>query len=169
MKKIVLTTYTKIIAWFLSILGFTAACDIIEPKVEYGTPSADFIVKGKVTDKSSQKPITNIAVIRKARTSPYGNDTVKTNTDGDFELKFNEFPGVDHWIYAEDLDGTDNGGLYAKDSLTVNTSQMKNAKKGTGSWYQGVFEKGDANFQLKHQTMALYGTPAATYKKRKEK
>ena len=154
MKKIALKTYSKIIALIMGILGLATGCDRIinpSPAPEYGVPSADFIVKGKVTDKLSQKPINNIAVIRKAHTSPYGNDTTKTNSNGEFELKFNEFPGVNHWIYAEDLDGMENGGKYKPDSLTVNSSQMKKIKNGTGNWYKGVFEKTDANYTLKKE------------------
>ena len=165
MKKIMLKTYGKILTLFFTFLGMMTGCDINQLKCEYGVPSADFIIKGKVTDKSSQKPIKNIAIIRKAHTSPYGNDTVKTNADGEFEMKFTEFPGLDHWIFAEDLDGTKNGGLYAPDSLKVNSAQMRKVKKGSGSWFSGTFEKTDANFQLKHETLAMYGVPSAEYKK----
>ena len=160
MKHFFLSLYGKIIAATLIVIGiFVTAC------AKYGTPSADFIVKGKVTDKSTQKPIKDIAVIRKTHTSPYGNDTVKTNADGEFEMRFTEFPGTSHWIFAEDLDGTKNGGLYTPDSLKINSSQMKKIKKGTGSWFEGTFEKTDANFQLKHETLAMYGVPSAEYKK----
>ncbi|MGI6047801.1 MAG: radical SAM-associated putative lipoprotein [Petrimonas sp.] len=169
MKQIALKTYAKILTAFFTLLGTVIGCNFFDPVDEYGVPSADFIVKGKVTDKSSQKPINNIAVIRKARTSPYANDTVKTDFNGEFEMRFTEFPGLDHWIFAEDLDGTENGGLYAPDSLKVNSSQMKKIKKGSGSWFEGTFEKTDANFQLNHQTLAMYGTPVATYKKLEEK
>ena len=100
-----------------------------------------------MVDKSSQKPITDIRIIHKTGYAP-ANDTVKTNANGEFELKFNDFPGGDYWIFAEDLDGTENGGLYDSDSLTVNSSQMKRIKKGDGNWYRGVFEKNDATFAL---------------------
>lgn len=165
MKRIVLETYGKIIGAILTLLGIiTTSCVNDTPAPEYGVPSADFVVKGKVTDRVSQKPINNIAVIRKARTSPYGNDTIKTNPNGEFELKFNDFPGVNHWIYAKDLDGTENGGLYEPDSLTVNSSQMKRIKRGSG-WYEGVFEKKDADFTLTHSpSIPMYGVPATEYK-----
>lgn len=147
MKRIALKTYAKVLTAFFTLLGTITGCDYFEPRCEYGTPSADFVFKGKVVDKSSQKPITDIRIIHKTGYAP-ANDTVKTNANGEFELKFNDFPGGNHWIYAEDLDGTENGGLYGSDSLTVNSSQMKRIKKGDGSWYQGAFEKTDANFSL---------------------
>lgn len=149
MKKIALKTYGKIIAFFLGAIAYLTGCEVIGGGIaEYGTPSADFVVKGKVVDQSSKKPIKDIRIIHKARYAP-ASDTVKTNAKGEFELKFNEFPGVDHWIYAEDLEETQNGGLFRPDSLTVNSAQMKRIKKGSGSWNQGVFEKTDANFTLK--------------------
>lgn len=149
MKKVVLKTYAKALTAFFTLLGTITGCEFIQPRVEYGTPSADFVVKGKVMDKSSQKPITDIRIIHKTGYTP-ANDTVKTNANGEFELKFVEFPGVNHWIYVEDLDGTENGGLYAPDSLIVNSAQMKRIKKGSGNWNEGVFEKTDANFALKN-------------------
>lgn len=164
MKKIALKAYAKVLTAFFTLLGIITGCNFFDPVDEYGVPSADFIVKGKVTDKLSRKPINNIAIIRKTDTSPYGNDTVRTNADGEFELKFNDFPGIDHWVFAEDLDGMENGGWFAKDSLTVNSSQMKQIKKRNG-WNVGTFEKTDANFELKHGNVVEYGVPAATYKK----
>ena len=43
MKRIAFTAYAKIIAWILGILGFASSCEIYGP-VEYGTPSADYVV-----------------------------------------------------------------------------------------------------------------------------
>ncbi len=133
-------------------------------QVEYGVPSADFIVRGKVVDARSQKPIKDIRIIRKARYTSAG-DTVKTNANGEYELRFTEFPGIDHKIFAEDLDGLNNGGIYAPDSLVVNSSQMKKIKKGDGKWFEGPFEKNDAHFKLSHGVVAEYGVPSTTYKK----
>lgn len=166
MKKLMLKTYGKILTAFFTILGTVIGCDFFEPKCEYGTPSADFIIKGKVTDKETQAPINNIAIIRKTETSPYGNDTVKTDSNGEYELKFTYFPTVNHRIFAEDLDGDQNGGDYAPDSLKLNSSQMKKIKKGDGSWYAGAFEKKDVNFKLeKYELVAMYGVRSAEYKK----
>lgn len=102
MKKIALKTYGKILTLFFSLVGMLTGCDWIEPTVEYGVPNADYVIKGKVTDKESQKPLKNIAVIKKSRHSPK-NDTVRTNALGDYELKFNDFPGEDYWVVAKDL------------------------------------------------------------------
>lgn len=168
MKKIALKTYGKILTLFFSLVGMLTGCDWIEPAVEYGVPNADYVIKGKVTDKESQKPLKNIAVIKKSRHSPK-NDTVRTNALGDYELKFNDFPGEDYWVVAKDLEGTDDGGWYGPDSILVNTKQMTQVKKGKGGWYDGIFEKKDANFKLQHfQPVPEYGVPASTYKEMKE-
>lgn len=169
MKKIAIKTYGKIITLLFALLGIGAGCEKPLPVPEYGVPAADFIIKGKVTDRESKKPLKNIAVIRKTEVSPIGNDTVRTNARGDFELRFTAFPGEDNRIFAEDLDGEDNGGWYGPDSILVNTKQMTQVKKGKGGWYDGIFEKKDANFKLQHfQPVPEYGVPASTYKEMKE-
>lgn len=166
MKKAALKTYGKLLSLLLSLIGIMSGCDWFLPAPEYGVPSADHIIKGKVTDKESQKPIKNIAVIKKSRHTPYGNDTVRTDARGAYELKFNDFPGEDYWVVAKDLEGTDDGGWYGPDSIMVNTKQMKQVKKGSGGWYDGVFEKKDADFKLQHfRPVPEYGVPASTFKK----
>lgn len=58
MKKIALTTYAKIITALLSIVGYLTGCQIInDPKDEYGVPSADYVIKGKVTDAITNQPL----------------------------------------------------------------------------------------------------------------
>lgn len=150
MKKIALKTYGKLIAWLLAFVGGMQACDIFSPRVEYGTPSADYVISGKVTDKETRKPIKDIRVIYKSSDSPYGNDTVKTDAEGSYKLYMQRvFPTSDHSIYAEDMDGEANGGLFTGDSLKIKTSEMKRTKKGKGNWYEGAYEKNDADFELK--------------------
>lgn len=165
MKKIALTTYTKIIAWFLSILGFTAGCDIIDPVVEYGVPSADFKANGTVTDAVNNKPIQNIRVIGKA---VYGHDadTAFTDENGNYSVEMNGIIGFPVKIYAEDVDGALNG-WYRPDSMQVEQRDTRQVKKGSG-WYSGVFEKNDANLKLKYPTaIPMYGVPSAEYKEEK--
>ena len=67
MKKIAIKTYGKIITLLFALLGIGTGCEKPLPVPEYGVPAADFIIKGKVTDKESKKPIKNIAVIRKPK------------------------------------------------------------------------------------------------------
>lgn len=148
MKRIAFTTYAKIIAWILGILGFASSCEI-PGLVEYGAPSADYVVKGKVTDKATQQPLKNMAVIHKSYTSPYGNDTVRTNAEGSYELNFTSFPyrSEDLTVYASDLDGATNG-LYKSDTLRIKASELKQTAKKRGRWNFGTFEKTGADFTL---------------------
>lgn len=167
MKKFVLKSYSKIIAWILTALGLYTSCDITGP-VEYGTPTADFVVKGKVTDKSTQQPVKGIAVINKSYTSPYGNDTVRTDANGNYELEFTAtaFGAEDLTVYASDTDGEENG-AYLSDTIRIKSYELKRIAKKRGSWYNGKFE-GKADFELKQATLIpMYGPPSAEYKEMK--
>lgn len=166
MKRIALKTYGKIIAALLSIVSFITGCEIGgETPVEYGTPSSDYLIKGKVTETDVLKPIKDIQVIRRSRwNAPHRNDTVRTAADGSYELKFEEPQQDEIVIYAEDVDGLENGGAFVTDTIRVKVSDLKQTKKRNG-WYMGEFEKTDVNFKLKHETLAMYGTPTAEYKK----
>lgn len=167
MRRIVLRTYGKILAAFFTFWGTMTGCNFIEPRVEYGTPTADFIVKGKVTDKTTQQPIKNMAVINKSATSPYGNDTVRTDSEGKYELKFTAtaFGAEDLTVYASDIDDQENG-WYASDTLRIKASELKRIAKQRGNWHFGTFEKTGADFLLEHQPAAvpMYGIRPATYK-----
>ncbi|MDO5665096.1 MAG: radical SAM-associated putative lipoprotein [Bacteroidia bacterium] len=166
MKKIALNTYTKIIAWLLSVLGLNAGCgDTFEPRAEYGVPSADFRAKGTITDAKTNKPIQNIRVIGKPEYG-YESDTAFTDENGNYSVEMKGIIGFPVKIYAEDVDGALNG-WYNPDSLQVEQRDTRQVKKGNG-WHSGVFEKNDANFILEHRIVVEYGVPAATYKKIEE-
>lgn len=165
MKKFVLKTYGKVIAWILTALGLYTSCDIIEPRVEYGTPTADFVVKGKVTDKSTRQPVKGKAVINKSYTWPYGNDTVRTDASGNYELEFTaiSFGSEDITVYTSDIDGEANG-AYRSDTIRIKAHELKQIEK-RRNWYNGKFE-GKADFELTQATMIpMYGIPSAEYKK----
>lgn len=171
MKRILVKTYGSMIATLLGLISFLTGCNTInEPKAEYGTPHADFVVKGKITDKATENPINNMAVINKPSTSPHGNDTVRTNAEGNYELKFTatSFGAEDLTIYASDTEGTENGS-YISDTIRIKASELKQIAKNGGSWYFGKFEKTGTDFQLDPGASPLYGVPSATYKKIEEK
>lgn len=161
MKKFVLKTYGKIVAWMLTALGLYTSCDIIEPRVEYGTPTADFVVKGKVEDAHNLQPVEEMAVIRKSHTAPYGNDTVKTDAAGNYELNFTDiaFGPEDITVY------TPGSGPYQSDTIRIKAHDLKQIGKRRKNWYNGKFE-GKADFKLVRHPgpMPMYGTFPATYK-----
>lgn len=165
MKRIALKTYGKLLTALFAVIGFFTRCDIVRDEpAEYGTPSADYIVKGKVLDARTKGPISDIRVIRKSAYSPHENDTVNTNSKGEYEIAFNDFPAREVTVYAEDMDGEQNG-VYATDTLKIKASEFEKVKKGDGSWYSGTFEKKDADFILNPLPVAEYGIRPTTYKK----
>lgn len=74
----ILTSFNAIIALLLAVLGFNTSCDNLG-RVEYGTPSARFIVSGKVKSAETNLPAQNIRVIM-------NRDTVYTNAMGEYEV-----------------------------------------------------------------------------------
>ncbi len=171
MKKIALKTYGKILAIILSFFGLSS-CEIIEPRVEYGTPSADYIVNGKVSDKITNQPIKGIGVIVPNRVYPKHGDTVYTNELGEYTLDLkNAFPYSNEQmkVIAKDLDGNKNG-IYEKDSIELSFTQKDQITKGSGSWYSGVYKKTNQNFKLvRTDVIPMYGVMASKYDEKEEK
>jgi putative lipoprotein (rSAM/lipoprotein system) len=121
--------YNVIIAGILSVLGFITAC---EPKAEYGTPSANFIVNGKITSSETNKPIENIQVTMEGNTKT-------TNTNGEFKIVYNDFPTDQTYnLSIKDTDGDKNLHFFDKDTI----AQFKNPKFSDGDdhWYEGETE-----------------------------
>ncbi len=117
----------------LALLGF-AAC--AETSVEYGTPTMDFWVRGKVISDDG-KALKDIQVIVKNENAYYNdeegelvrmNDTIYTDSGGDTKkLIFN------------DIDGEANGGTFKSDSVCMKDMESKQIKKGDGNWYLGTY------------------------------
>lgn len=165
MKKIAIKTYGKIVAFFLSIVGIlvsSQSCGM------YGTPSADFIVKGKVTDALTDLPIQNIRVVMPYLHSYSHGDTVYTNAKGEYAIKQFDFPvfSEPRLVISSDVDG-DKNGFYVGDTLKVYFTKKDRIKRGSGSWYEGVFEKTGQNFKLKHiEAIPMYGVIPAKYEEK---
>jgi putative lipoprotein (rSAM/lipoprotein system) len=133
MKKFehkVLKIYNVLISGFLALLGFASSCDIGGVYAEYGTPSAKFIVNGKIESAATSQPIENIRVIMQG-------DTAVSDQYGKYQV-------IDRWgfpqdqsysIEIEDIDGTINGEFENLDTIV----EFKNPKftKGDGDWYKG--------------------------------
>lgn len=118
--------YNVIIAGMLSILGFTTSCD---PVVEYGTPYANFIVKGKITSSETDKPIENIQVTM-------GGVPKLTNSNGEFEIvNSGSLLDTTFNLNIRDIDGENNLLFFDKDTV----AQFKNPifSGGDDNWYVG--------------------------------
>jgi putative lipoprotein (rSAM/lipoprotein system) len=130
-----------IIVSLLAILGFASSCEKTDPKVEYGTPSAKFIVNGKIESKDSNAPVKNIRVIMQG-------DTSLTDLDGKYQvIQPNDFPSDKTYdIKFQDFDGISNGNLENLDTVVTFTDPQ--FTDGDGHWYSGEVEK-DFNVKLK--------------------
>jgi len=136
------------LAGLISMLGFSG-CEK-NGLDEYGTPNADYTVKGSVVNKEDGKPIEGIRVGYNPETvygamygvmpTPYSpKDYVTTNAKGEFTITENTFPVSDQTmpVYVEDIDGEKNG-LFQSDTLQVDFSNANQTKKAK-SWYAGEF------------------------------
>ncbi len=130
MKTKFFKTYNAIITALITILGFASSCD---PTMEYGTPSAKFIVNGKVLSSETNQPIENI------RVAMHG-DTSYTGADGGYRV-------MDRWgfpmdqtydIQFIDIDGVSNNEFSSLDTIV----EFKDPKftGGDGHWYDGETE-----------------------------
>ena len=129
--------------WALPFFGVSAAvsCDNVftTPDMygtmvaEYGVPVMEFVVKGKVTDADTGKPIKGVQV-----TSDEGSEPVLTTETGDFECNGYAFPDGNVKLFFTDIDGKENG-LYKSFDLEV---ALEKIKEGSG-WNEGVYAAED--------------------------
>ena len=140
----------KLLSGVLVLLGFTA-CDSDDPGnglCEYGTPSADYQVKGKVLDPTG-KPIKGVQVVVKDLNAYFVKgekdyvvdyDTVYTDVKGEFESdKAHTFSIGSQEVLFHDVDGEENGGGFESATLKTNQMDISQIKEG-GSWYSGAYE-----------------------------
>lgn len=130
----------------LAIFGFSNC----EPRMEYGTPNADYTVKGKVLNKVDSKPVKGIRVgytpfpgavtMYGVLPMPY-NPSIADTTDtaGDYKLTQNygigEIQGPEVPVYIQDIDGIENG-LFQDTTINVNFENAVKTGKRT-DWYDG--------------------------------
>ena len=158
MKKITVKAFDKIIVSRLALLGIFSSCDN-KTICEYGTPYAEFEIKGVVTDKATSQSIQGIRVVRQIY-QQYG-DTLYTDSEGRYSIKFGFYDDGRH-LKFEDIDGEENGGYFEAKEIDVTITEADRVKKGDG-WYEGKFVK-TQNVQLDGVVAPEYGVPAATFK-----
>lgn len=139
MSRKLLSLQTKIITFLMGLLGFSACSDAGEEPVEmYGTPSAQFVVKGSVVNQNEQ-PIQNIKTVVEftrrnsdGKTIAYPMDSVQTNAKGEFEIKgYIPYYNSKFAMRLEDIDDETNGS-YQNKTDTVQFSQED--FKPQGNW-----------------------------------
>ena len=150
------TLYSGILSALLVLLGFSGCST---PLAEYGSPSADYKVRGKIV--SSKSPGIGIegievSIIPKYRYDPeYGypeEHILKSNSgsNGDFLIyeQRRGFPSK-YTVTIKDIDGEANG-LF--EDQTIEIEFKKEEYKGaSGRWYEGLAEKDLGKIELTPQ------------------
>lgn len=144
MKRKTLSFINRCLAAVMALLGFQA-CDFPKkygvPAPEYGTPYADFLVQGKVTD-TKQEPLKDMQVVMKL----YGSrpiDTVYTDENGQYQWK----DAGPTYISGMNVVVNDTTGKFASDSAKVEFEYDRTQADG---WKRGV-ATAEADFELKEK------------------
>lgn len=146
MKNLFLKPFDKIILALLGCIGFLTGCNIIHPPIaEYGVPSADFIIKGTITDSISSTPVANIRVIRGDSSSlAYPRfDTIYTDSKGKYQSTVSAFPveSPAFHLKTDDLDGVQNVGDFQRKTVEVVFTSSDWIEKKSSGWYEGKAQK----------------------------
>ena len=135
--------YNAVLAALLSMLGY--GCSSSDEPVEYGTPHADYMIKGQVTDEAGnpiqgiKTSVKNIFVDGEGEVYVNPIDSVRTDVSGSYQLK-TDWPHESSKIILEDIDGEANGGEFFGDTLDVAYDKAVKTKDGDGRWYNGAYE-----------------------------
>ena len=146
MKAKVRHIYELIAGAILSLLGFTA-CDKEENiemrPAEYGMPHATFKVMGNVKAAESSKPIEGIVVkfSREAeKDRSWETAEFKSDKNGMVDGSTQAWPSEEGIMLTfEDIDGEENGGLFAPDTLRAKDLQIKFVENPEKGWNKGVY------------------------------
>lgn len=128
----------KLLYLMLSLLGFSACGNA--PLDMYGSPTVDFMVKGKVTD-SEGTPIKGIVVSSKRVQSYNVGEGINAVTDenGDFVTNHIHQTGIHGTLVFTDVDGAENGGDFETYEKDLSKFPQTQVKEGEG-WYRGEYE-----------------------------
>ena len=141
------------LAGLLSLLGFTGCGKDNngdgEISVEYGVPSANFKVLGRVTNEQGQ-PLGGMRVVASEVTTIWGKgpeqcysgllrDTVYTASDGSFVREYSLFPADSVYIHMK-IEDTTEPSVYDSDSIAVGFAKG-DLKGGDNHWFKGEATK----------------------------
>ena len=147
----ILKGFNWILAGLLSLLGFSVtSCGATD---EYGSPYAEYELKGKVTDMNGD-PIQGIEInyggIYKNVLSPSHISEIykspQTQKDGSYDIKFEDSPMGIVRIIAKDIDGPENGS-FETDSIDVKIEEFEGGK----SWFHGKAKVNIPDIKLKEK------------------
>lgn len=127
----ILRLQNLLIAGVGSLIGINFGCERFI-QVEYGCPTADFYLKGKVQDPSGN-PVEGIEVMHS-----YASDT--TGSDGRYELPpHSDFPMGTLHLDIRDVDGEEHGSF--RDTIIEVPINSSDFQGGDGNWYEGKLTK----------------------------
>lgn len=118
----------------------------------YGSPHADFEVKGKVTDTAGT-PIEGIRVsVEPAESAGYLFMSAQTGATGEYRMLDKQWMrmSIKLNVTAKDIDGEANGGEFETQTISIEL-QESDFKGDDGDWYMGKAEK-TVNFTLEKTT-----------------
>jgi putative lipoprotein (rSAM/lipoprotein system) len=147
----------RIITGLLALLGFSG-CNVFfdddggGSKLMYGSPRADFEIKGRVTDADGD-PVRDIKIVVGSTDSAgYEFGVGITDAHGFYRVTGGDwFGGSDITVAAEDIDGDKNGGDFAAGTVKVEV-KGEDYIGGDDDWYMGKFTKTvDFELQLKSE------------------
>ena len=112
MKKVhikFLKSYNALIVVILSLLGFATSC--FKPMTDYGIPSANYTIKGKIVLSVDTSALSNIQVKIEA-------DSVKSDVNGNYQIiKSGVGVNTSYIVQFRDVDGTANGEIAPLDTF----------------------------------------------------
>lgn len=123
----------KIITKSLSILGFTIPMFGCDAPVMYGTPWADYEVKGKVLDADGD-PIKGIKV--SLIEDQYNSQSTQSLENGTFKVSLGTIPFDKLKLTAQDIDGAENGGEFEEKTVELDFSKIEYTGD-KDAWYWG--------------------------------
>lgn len=136
MKKHFFRFLNTILALVLSLIGYES-CKNEEEEVEYGTPTAEYIFQGKVTDQKGNA-LPNVKVSHVGEKGYVFTDSrdslTSTDEEGNYTVKYK----TTFWVDGEGLRFSADDGIY-KDTL-MNSSDLAPLKDGDGKWFDGRSE-----------------------------
>lgn len=151
--------------WALPLLGISSviSCDgnSLIPMygtqvAEYGTPTMEFRVTGKVTDSHTGEPLKGISV---SCDDDWEDPEVFTSENGEFVYESYAFPSDEVLLKFKDLDGEENG-FYIHEELKV---MLKQSKPGSGNWDQGLYIAEGVEVKMMEDLPVMYGTPIVEF------
>ena len=143
MKARIKRLYEIIAGAILSLLGFNSCEEIFLGPVEYGEPYATFKIIGDVKSQETGDPIEGIVV--KFRQNPDGSvysdrqPGFKTDKDGKVNKSFSDWPSDNIELAFEDVDGEENGGTFAPDTLRKKDLKIDFVEAKESRWYEGEY------------------------------